>query len=277
MVLGANGSLGSEICSQLSDKGIEFIPITRSELDITININALEKFINNLKVNVIINCIAFLGIENCKNNTELALEINSFFPNKLFTISKENNISFIQISTECSFACDDIKIKNFENDIAIPNTTYGLTKRLGECLKSENFYLVRLPLLFGSTHKNQIISKLTSTAFNDDNIKVSNDIYTTPIYTPFVANWIIENVIDNFKSFPNIIHLNSSKRISMYDFMVKILTPFNKDSMVLPVSSDLFPSSEPKPKFGGLSSQHHKGFDLDTMINSYIKIISGLN
>ena len=273
MVIGANGSLGSEICNQFFTKGIDFIAVTRKELDVTMKINLLESFIINSKIDVIINCAAHLGIESCKENIEQALEINAFFPNKLFSISKKNNITLIQISTECVFACDDIKLNNFENDKPTPNTTYGLTKRLGECFSSENFYLVRLPLLFGSSNKGQIISKLTESAIKNNKIKVSNDIYTTPIYTPLVASWIINKVMTNFEDFPEIIHLNSSERVSLYDFMVKILKTFNKENTVLSVNSDHFPSSEPKPKFGGLSSQYHDGFDLDEMINSYVKSI----
>jgi dTDP-4-dehydrorhamnose reductase len=277
MVIGANGSLGSELCNQLRSEGINFVPITRNELDISININLLENFIKESKADVIINCAAFLGIENCKENTEIALEVNTFLPNKLFSISIKNNISFIQISTECVFACDDAKLNNFENDIAIPNTTYGLTKRLGECFQSDKFYLIRLPLLFGSTNKEQIISKLSNKAIINEKIKVSNDIYTSPVYTPNVAKWITNNIKDNFTNFPNIVHLNSSSRISLYDFMLKILTPLNKESSIISVSSDSFPSSEPKPKFGGLSSHHHEGFDLDEMVNSYCKILKNSN
>ena len=273
MVIGANGSLGSEICKQLIKEEIDFIPVSRNELDVTVKIDLLESFIVNSLPDVIINCAARLGLESCKEDIEQALEINAFFPNKLFSISKKNNITLIQISTECIFACDDINLNNFENDIPNPNTTYGLTKRLGECFPSENYYLVRLPLLFGTSNKGQIISKLTESAIKNNKIKVSNDIYTTPIYTPLVASWIINKVMTNFEDFPEIIHLNSSERVSLYDFMVKILRSYNKEDNVLSVNSDYFSSSEPKPKFGGLSSQYHDGFDLDEMINSYIKSI----
>ena len=273
MVIGANGSLGSEICKQLIKEEIDFIPVTRNELDVTVKIDLLESFIVNSLPDVIINCAAHLGLESCKEDIEQALEINAFFPNKLFSISKKNNVTLIQISTECIFACDDINLNNFENDKPNPNTTYGLTKRLGECFPSENYYLVRLPLLFGSSNKGQIISKLTESAIKNNKIKVSNDIYTTPIYTPLVASWIINKVMTNFEDFPEIIHLNSSERVSLYDFMVKILRSYNKEDNVLSVNSDYFPSSEPKPKFGGLSSQYHDGFDLDEMINSYVKTI----
>ena len=271
MVIGANGSLGTEICNQLIEQKINYIPVTRDDLDITVNINLLEKFIEYSKPDVIINCAAYLGIEDCKENIGKALEVNAFFPNKLFSIIKKKKISFIQISTECVFACDNAEVTNYENDNPTPNTTYGLTKKLGECFPSENFYIVRLPLLFGKSNAGQIISKLTEIAISNNKIKVSNDIYTTPVYTPHIASWIISNIMTEFVNLPGIIHLNSSERISMYDFMVRILKNYNKENNVLSVSSDYFPSSEPKPKFGGLSSIHHTGFDLDEMIKSYIK------
>ena len=273
MVIGANGSLGSEICQQLIKEKIDFIPVTRNELDVTFSMHLLESFILKSLPDVIINCVAYLGIENCRGNIEQALEINAFFPHKLFSISKKNNIILIQISTECVFSCDDINLNNFENDKASPNTTYGLTKRLGECFPSKNFYLIRLPLLFGASNKSQIISKLTEQATQNIKIKVSNDIYTTPMYTPLVAAWIIDKATTGFVDVPEVIHLNSSIRISMYDFMVKILRTYNKEDNVISTTSDHFPSSEPKPKFGGLSSQYHDGFDLDEMVGLYVESI----
>ena len=269
MVIGANGSLGSEICSQLSKKEVYVILVTRNELDVTVKINLLKSFIINYQPDVIINCVAYLGLESCKENIEQALEINAFFPNKLFSICMNNNIKLIQISTDSVFACDDIKIHNYENDKPNPNTAYGLTKTLGECFFSENFYLVRLPLLFGASNKGQIISKLITSAIQNNKIKVSNDIYNTPVYTPYAASWIINKVTSNFLDFPDIVHLNSSERISMYDFIIKILSIYNKENNVVSVNSDYFPSSELKPKYGGLSSQYFDGFDLDEMIISY--------
>ena len=68
MVIGANGSLGSEICKQLIKEEINFIPVTRKELDVTIKIDLLESFIVNTLPDVIINCAAHLVIESCKLN-----------------------------------------------------------------------------------------------------------------------------------------------------------------------------------------------------------------
>ena len=58
---------------------------------------------------------------------------------KLLTFSILTYLLFTINSGAISQSLDE---NNKENDKPIPNTIYGLTKRLGECFNSENFYLV---------------------------------------------------------------------------------------------------------------------------------------
>ena len=273
MVVGSNGALGSELLLQLKKQNnFEVIPVTRKNMDLCGSFQDIEKFIKTKSPHLIINCAAFLGIENCYKNTNDALLINTFFPNKLYCISKQLGIKVIQISTECVFSCDNENISNNENTNTNPQTTYGVTKNLGECVPNKNFIVIRLPLLFGPTNKNQIVKKLIENVKNNKIISVSNDVITTPVYTPFVANWIINNVIQNEKS-PILIHLCSDKYLSMYEFMTLILKKKNLENLIKSVSSDIFPASEPKPKNGGLSSIYHDGFSIELMVNEYLKVI----
>ena len=94
MVFGAHGALGSEILSQLKkENNFELIPVTRKDMDLCGSFEYIEKFIKNKSPHLIINCAAFLGIENCYKNKNDALLINTFFPNKLYCISKQLDLS----------------------------------------------------------------------------------------------------------------------------------------------------------------------------------------
>ena len=80
MIIGEKGSLGGEIYKQLVEKGIDFIPVTRNELNVTTKINLLESFVINSNANVIINFS--LGAIQCK----LRCPNNCYLHNTIFLI-----------------------------------------------------------------------------------------------------------------------------------------------------------------------------------------------
>ena len=70
-----------------------------------------------------------------------------------------------------------------EQDKPFPITIYGQTKLFGEILikNYSNVLIVRLPILFGTTQKNQIVDRLVSRLNKGKKVKVSTDVFSTPL------------------------------------------------------------------------------------------------
>lgn len=60
LILGSNGFLGKRICKLLNQKNIKFIKSSRKNCDLS-NYFKTEKYLKNLKPQIVINCAAFVG------------------------------------------------------------------------------------------------------------------------------------------------------------------------------------------------------------------------
>ena len=126
-----------------------------------------------------------------------AYEVNSQIPSSLVRIINKTNIKLIHFSSEAVFSGYKLnKIYN-ENDIPNPKSVYGKSKLKADkiILKSLNTLIIRLPMLFGPTHRNQIISKLLSQLKKGKKIYVSDDVYSTPIYSPDLSKFVYDKCI----------------------------------------------------------------------------------
>ena len=189
-----------------------------------------------------------------------AYNINSFFPFRLGIISQKINAIFIHFSTDAVF--EGIKKTTYTvSDIPLPKTIYGKSKLLGE--KLINHYkktlIIRLSLLYGKHHKNQIICTLLNKLKRNKKIYVAKDIYCTPTNSKDVAIYI-KRIIDSSKinklTKKKILHLSSNKRLSVYDFMKKISIIFGKIQNIIPVKDSYFNKSRRPKKLGLKTSEH---------------------
>lgn len=279
LILGSSGSLGSQLVKDLKNN-YQLIKISRKNHFFDENFNQLKKLIIKIKPCFIINCIAILGLKFCENNLKETLKFNYKLPKKVSDFSSKNNIKFIHFSSEAVFIGNKKRKIYREDDKGNPTTCYGISKFKADryLIKKKNTLVVRLPLLYGPTNKNQIVSKLVSAVKNNKKIHVSTDIYSTPVYTPFVSSFIKNFVLVNSSFFfkKKIIHISTNKLISIYCFIKKIVKIIKKETYVFPVKDSFFNKENEnviKPKYLGLKTKFAQCID-KTVINK--KLISGL-
>lgn len=272
VVLGASGNLGQVILSAFEKSGsfVKTPPkhLKRSNQSLSHILDWLQK----IEVDIVVNCIAMTGLDSCALDKSAALEINGNFPNRLVTLSQKMGFRLVHFSTENVFPCENPDESHTEIDNPKPSTWYGKTKFIGESLSiSENkINLIRLPLLLGKSH-NQIIGKLTSKIKNGEVIQVSDDLYSTPISTVNVADFVISLTLHNaIDANTNIFHLCSEKSISLYDTMAEISRKLDIKNLVYPTSTKTFKSIEKKPLYGGLSSIYVQPYNFDHVLNTYL-------
>jgi nucleoside-diphosphate-sugar epimerase len=279
LILGSSGSLGSQLVTDLKNN-YQLIKISRKNHFFDENFNQLKKLIIKIKPCFIINCIAILGLKFCENNLKETLKFNYKLPKKVSDFCSKNNIKFIHFSSEAVFIGNKKGKIYGEDDKGNPSTLYGISKFKADryLIKRRNTLVVRLPLLYGPTNKNQIVSKLVSSIKNNKKIYVSTDVYSTPVYTPFVSSFIKNFVLVNSSFFfkKKIIHISTNNLISMYCFIKKIVKIIKKETYVFPVKDSFFNKEDKnviKPKYLGLKTKFAECID-KTVINK--KLISGL-
>lgn len=129
-------------------------------------------------------------------------------------------------------------------------------------------------MLFGPTNKHQLVSRLLEQVRLGHKIKVSQDVFTTPLYTPNVARWIVNLINSNTQEKSPLLHFSGSHHLSLYDLMLDILRSFNLDDRVEAVSSSSFTGIDFKPPYGGLKSICLKEFSYEDALHSYRKVLT---
>ena len=225
LLVGENGSLGREFKKLFEDKNIKFYGLSRKKNKIKFTYNNLKKVIEKISPDIILNCTALTGLIYCENKSKEAYEVNTNIPVNLLKIIAKRKIKLIHFSTEAVFQGKIFKKIYFENDKPNPKTVYGKSKFLADkkILKSKNTLIIRLPMLFGPTHKNQIVSKLLNQLLRGKKIYVADDVYSTPVFSPELCKFVYFNCIKKDIFFKKkLIHFTSSKIYSIYSFIIQL-------------------------------------------------------
>ena len=235
LIIGSTSGLAIELIKRLKVK-FKIYKISRKEVNALKNYESYGNYIKKIRPKIVINCIVASGIDFCEENQSQAYILNTFVPIFLSNICSKFNSKFIHFSTEAVFHG---KIKGYlysENSKPNPTTVYGKTKHLADLIlsKKNNTLILRVPMLFGPTHNRQLTSKLLVRLLNNKVIYVAKDVYTTPLYIPFVADFVYAILLNKKKYFTKkskkIINLSSNVYLSLYEFMKEYAKILGKET-----------------------------------------------
>lgn len=253
LITGSNGQLGSEI-RQLSEKSNHrFFFTDVAELDIT-DKSAIERFISENQIDIIINCAAYTNVDKAEDDFEMADKINHLAVKNLADLCAQRKQFLIHISTDYVFD----GTKNFpyvETDSTAPLGVYGHTKLNGEkaviCSECEHL-IIRTSWLYSSFGNNFVKTMRRLTAENES-LKVVFDQVGTPTYAGDLAKAILEIIeTEKYQDNIGIYHFSNEGVCSWYDFAIEIRNLFGNDCDIQPCHSSEFPSKVTRPNFSVL-------------------------
>jgi dTDP-4-dehydrorhamnose reductase len=269
LVTGGNGQLGKSIRNNIKNKKHNFIFVDKNELDIT-NTREVEKYFENHKIDIVINCAAFTNVDNSKNNISSHL-VNTFGPLNLALCASNYDATMIHISTDYVF--DGEKNTPYtELDNAIPLNDYGKTKLDGEncILKFDDVFVFRTSWLY-SIYENNFLRTMFNRISSKKETFVVNDQVGTPTSAKSLANfllWFIDNYKEkNIKN--GLYHFSNEGVASWYDFaktielLYKEKTCKEYKNLIKPCSTDEYlkmigKEIEKRPNYSVLSKDKIK-------------------
>jgi len=258
IVFGATGLVGNKLSHQMERLGILVKrPRLRIQTQSLKNERKIKKVISDFLPDAVVNCAAIIGTQKCLENIKLAETVNHWLPEMIGSECDSVGSFMLHLSTEAVFRSAKLGELMSIEDLPEPETIYGLTKFTGEksVLQWSNNLVVRLPRVFD--WEKQLIGTLCRRLLEKGEIKVAQDVMSTPISANSAATHLVDLLLRHKKPelAPQLIHLTGDTYISLYDLML-FLTPPTFHSNIKPVQHDYFGSSKEPPLLNaGLLSQ----------------------
>jgi len=255
LVTGANGQLGSELHEiSASYKENRFFFTDKEALNIT-NEEQIKDFCKINNINTIINCAAYTAVDKAEDDEESANQINNVATKYLAQIAKENDISFIHVSTDYVFNGTNHKPYK-EDDIVNPIGVYGKTKLYGEValleVNPKNSIIIRTSWVYSSFGANFVKTMLNLSKSRDE-LNVIFDQVGSPTYAKDLAICILEILPKIKNDSVEIFHYSNEGVCSWYDFAKTIFKLSNIECKVNPIESFEYPTPVKRPHYSLLN------------------------
>ena len=264
LITGVNGQLGHELTGLSythAYKAYKFFRTGREDLDIT-NSELVNRYFENNRVECIINCAAYTGVDKAESNTEEALHVNGYAVEGLVSLAAKYNTRFVHVSTDYVFDGKNHK-PYIEDDAVNPVSVYGRSKLLGEKAVLDYQYgtVVRTSWLYSPTGKN-FFNTILQLAEEQNELRVVYDQIGTPTYTRDVARVLFalaqRALDDNDPYTGGLFHYSNEGVCSWYDFALEIIRLTGKICKVIPIETIEYPTPAVRPHYSLLSKSKIK-------------------
>jgi len=260
LIIGSTGIVGKELYANLSTS-IDVIGISKTDIDISSNINALEGVINASNPDMIINACGCTDIDLIENNKTYGFTLNCLLPYYLASICQQTKTYLIHFSSDNVF--DGTKLSPYvENDNLKPINYYGWTKAQADKILTDfpelSVTIFRISGVYSKIRKNfftSFIRKLEEP--NTKKIPVVNDISVTPTPSFFIAKTLSQLVLSKkIFEMSHIYNLVPNSSTTWFGFAESIVKSLNIGSkFIYPVSVDEYSTEVKRPKMCLLSNQ----------------------
>jgi dTDP-4-dehydrorhamnose reductase len=269
LVTGSNGQLGSEIKDLVTNyKDYNFFFMDLPELNIC-NVDALDTFILNKKINAVINCAGYTAVDQAEEDLVIAEQVNANGVLNLVNALEKVDGKLIHISTDYVFDGNNF-LPYKESDPVSPIGVYGKTKRAGELVilnSSIDALVIRTSWLY-SAYGNNFVKTMLKLGHERDELGVIFDQVGTPTYASDLAKTCLDILLDksseNISRNGKIYHYSNEGVTSWYDFAKAIMELGSIDCKVRPIETKDYPTPAKRPHFSVLNkTKIKKDFNIE--------------
>ena len=263
LITGGSGMLGSDLLESLGSLvGTQIVAPGSGELDIC-DKRTVDKCVQKISPDIIINCAAFTDVDGCESEKERATLVNALGPGNLARAAKGARAFFIHISTDYIF--DGKKGAPYtEEDEPNPLNVYGKTKLEGERLVTGaggDWLILRTSWLYGARRKN-FVKTILGLCEKHDEISVVTDQRGSPTYTEDLARAImalIQKCQTSEVGGWTIFHIANKGSASRFELAQEIIRLVGKDTKVRPITSSQWPRPAKVPADSSLDISKFEG------------------
>jgi dTDP-4-dehydrorhamnose reductase len=211
--------LGVEFCRLLASDH-QLLAWDVDEIDITDRHRTLD-LLNAERPELIINSAAFVDLEGCEANPDMAWRINAVGAQNLALAAAQVGSALVYISTDYIF---DGRSETDYDEVSAPNplNQYGRSKLAGERLSLQicpRTYAVRTAWLFGHAPGNYV-ERVLKAAENDGVVRMPVDQIESPTYTRHLAQAVLHLIRTGAYGVYNVTSVGACTRAAFAQFVL---------------------------------------------------------
>jgi dTDP-4-dehydrorhamnose reductase len=240
LLLGDTGKVGTAVQAALGPRAT-IIGCSTRNLDAS-DLVAVEKMIDDVRPDFVINGIAYMGVDPCEKAPEMAFRMNTMMPRLLAQKSDQLGYTLVHFSSESVFS--GVK-RDFhgESDTPDPINIYGLTKYMADLVVQkgcERHFVLRIPTQFGEGGKgSQLLERMIERARRGETLRVADDVITSPTYSADVAS-VVRAALEGDITY-GLYHVTNSGSASLYELVSAALEVLGMRATVERASHKDFP------------------------------------
>lgn len=253
LITGSRGQLGNEM--QIAAKSFpdfNYIFTDIDELDIC-DKAALEFFIKENKVNIIVNCAAYTAVDKAEDDIQNCYKINADAVKNIAEVAQANNIKVVHVSTDYVF--DGTNYLPYTEDQPVcPTSVYGKSKLAGEQALiniCSNNIIIRTSWLY-SSFGNNFVKTMMKLGSERDSLNVIFDQVGTPTNAADLAVTILQ-ILSKKTFVTGIFHFSNEGVCSWYDFTKSIHRIAGIKCDVRPIETKDYATRTPRPHYSVLN------------------------
>lgn len=260
-VLGSSGQLGTDVVGVLRAAEIyEVVPLGHEEIECT-DAASVEAVLSRVRPDVVINCAAFVRVDECEERSEEAFRVNGIGALNVARSASRIGACCVYISTDYVF--DGRKGSPYtEDDVPCPINVYGASKLAGEYLVRQScpdWMILRMASLFGKSGARgkggNFVETVLQKARAKEPLRIVAEIRMSPTYTVDAAH-AVEGLIASGAR--GVFHATNEGSCTWYEFAWKVIELSGMDAHVEPISASEYPTKARRPVNSSLRSDQLK-------------------
>ena len=254
-VVGSNGQLGTDLVGVLErSAAYQVFPLSHSGLDCT-EPEAVRRVLGSLSPDVVVNCAAFVRVDDCEEGPEAAFRVNTLGARFVAEACAALDATCVYISSDYVF--DGEKGEPYtEEDTPSPLSVYGVSKAAGEQLvriSLEKHHIVRCSGLFGvagaSGKGGNFITTMLRMARDGRDIRVVDDQRFSPTSTEALARKILWLMTSReYGTW----HITCRGECTWYELAAAVFRLAGLEPRLSPVTSEAFGAKAKRPSYSVL-------------------------
>jgi dTDP-4-dehydrorhamnose reductase len=265
-VLGANGQLGSDVCSAFLRNGDQVSGFTHADLELTSDAS-VEAGLAAASPEFIVNTAAMHHVDKCEADPISAFQANAVGARHVAEWAERVGATVAYVSTDYVF--DGEKGTPYlETDVAAPLNTYGITKLAGEHFTSAHasrYFVLRVSAIYGykpcrAKGGLNFVELMLKLSRERDELRVVDDEFVTPTPTVQIAEQLVALSRSNHYG---LYHGTAEGSCSWYEFAREIFNLTGSTVRLEKARPGEFPAKIPRPKYSVLENAGLKSVQLN--------------